>query len=87
MCRHYAPGKTRHCLEPVAEIVKDTTRANYCDWFQLGPTGNSAGSGQQADSRHELERLFGKDEACPSTPPGSPRAALDQLFSPGKTKD
>ena len=36
MCRHFLPGKARPCMEPMAEPVKDSTRANFCDWFQPG---------------------------------------------------
>lgn len=73
MCRHYAPGKARQCMEPMAEEVKDKTRANFCDWFQPGrpaaaPAANRAG----------LDALFGGDGAPAAG--DDPRRALDDLF-------
>jgi len=78
MCRHFAPGKAKQCMEPMAEEVKDKTRANFCDWFQAGP--NRAAGPSAPGDRSALDSLFGtpQDEA-PSTP-DSARKALDDLF-------
>jgi hypothetical protein len=78
MCRHFAPGKAKQCMEPMAEEVKDKTRANFCDWFQAGPN-KSAGPAVSSD-RSALEGLF---DAASDTSPGTPdsaRKALDDLF-------
>jgi hypothetical protein len=60
MCRHFAPGKSKPCKEPMAEDVKDKTRANFCDWFQEGPNGAAPGkSANPAQARKALDDLFG----------------------------
>lgn len=61
-CRFYDTAKAKHCAEPVAEEVKDKTRANFCDYFQLRPDAftpadNTAAAAAQA----ELAALFGLD--------------------------
>jgi hypothetical protein len=60
MCRHFAPGKSKQCMEPMAEEVKDKIRANFCDWFQEGPNGAAPGkSDAAATARKALDDLFG----------------------------
>lgn len=73
-CRHHAPGKARSCREPMAEEVKDKTRANFCDWFQprSGAPAPAPGAGRAA-----LDALFGD---APATPAANPRQSLDDLF-------
>lgn len=46
-CRHFAPGRTDDCDEPLAETVLDKVRANFCDFFE--PT-KTAPTGQQTES-------------------------------------
>lgn len=75
MCRHHAPGKARPCLEPMAEDVKDSARANFCDWFQPG-RARPAGAAPKSD-RSDLDALFGQEPAAPA---GNARKALDDLF-------
>lgn len=76
MCRHYAPGKAKQCMEPMAEEVKDKARANFCDWFQ--PGGNSAAKATPAAGRAALDDLFGDAEAAGSKGRAGP--TLDDLF-------
>ncbi|HEX8978959.1 MAG TPA: hypothetical protein VF811_04555 [Parasulfuritortus sp.] len=77
MCRHFLPGKARPCMEPMAEPVKDSTRANFCDWFQLGrnPMDKVAGGDRSA-----LDDLFGESSQSSPSDPDSARKALDDLF-------
>jgi hypothetical protein len=78
MCRHYLPGKAKQCMEPMAEEIKDKTRANFCDWFQPGQSKPEAVPA--SDNRPTLDSLFGgSSEASPNTPE-SARKALDNLF-------
>ncbi len=58
MCRHYDPGKAKQCREPMAEEVKDKTRANFCEWFQPGANTGPRDNRQSA-SRAALDDLFG----------------------------
>ncbi|MFZ5482858.1 MAG: hypothetical protein ACOZB0_01390 [Pseudomonadota bacterium] len=74
MCRHHAPGKAKACMEPMADEVKDKTRANFCEWFQ--PAASSA---VRSGGRAALDDLFGLSDT-PSTPAQDPRKALDDLF-------
>lgn len=70
MCRHYAPGKAKQCMEPMAEAVGDKTRANFCAWFQPAlRTGDRAGGDRDA-----LAALFGDAPAAPAA------KTLDDLF-------
>lgn len=77
MCRHYAPGKAKQCMEPMAEDVREKTRANFCDWFQPAPSAN--GPSARAQDRAALASLFGDSAPEPERPAG-PRHALDDLF-------
>lgn len=78
MCRHYAPGKAKQCLEPMAEEVKDKTRGNFCDWFQPAPPSAKPASGQAG--RAALDDLFGDATGSTETGPDAARKALDDLF-------
>ena len=35
-CRFFQPGRPNDCQEPVAEVVNDKLRANFCDYFEPG---------------------------------------------------
>ncbi|TCJ14644.1 hypothetical protein EZJ19_09350 [Parasulfuritortus cantonensis] len=75
MCRHYAPGKGRPCLEPMAEEVKDKTHGNFCDWFQAAPSHNHPTA---APDLAALAALFDDDDDVSAGPP--PPKTLDDLF-------
>jgi len=77
ICRHYDTAKAKHCREPMAEEVKDKTRANYCEWLQ--PRADAYTSAAPAPGRERLNSLFG-DDAASNSPPTDPRRALDDLF-------
>lgn len=83
LCRHFAPDKAKQCREPVADEVKDKTRANFCDWFQPLALLHSAGGGKTTSQRTRLDALFGGEGQAAE--PSSARQALDDLF--GKNKD
>jgi len=60
MCEFYDTAKAKHCREPVAEEVKDKTRANFCDYFRPTATAyrpQELTAAQRAKA--ELEALFG----------------------------
>ncbi|TCS73788.1 hypothetical protein EDC61_10110 [Sulfuritortus calidifontis] len=78
LCRHYDPAKAKQCREPVAEDVKDKTRANFCDWFQP-KAGAYATPAKTTGARAELDALFGGDTGH-AAEPDSARRALDDLF-------
>lgn len=83
MCRHYDTTKAKQCREPLADEVRDKTRANTCEWFQAAPRASTEPfAPTNRDSRRELDALFGAapKEAEPPTPD---HQALDRLFGTG----
>ena len=84
LCRHFDPAKAKQCREPVADEVKDKTRANFCDWFQAQALVHASSAGKATAKRAELAALFGDTGEKPAEP-GSARQALADLF--GKKTD
>jgi hypothetical protein len=83
-CAFYDPRVAKSCREPVAEEVKDKTRANFCAYLRPKAGAYVAVDTAAADkARSELASLFGM---APGSTPGSPtdadgaRAALEALF-------
>ena len=73
MCEHYSQSKG--CEEDRAESVSDTSRANFCDYFELRSRNLSRPDTSKADkAKAELARLF-SDEAPEPT-------ATDTSLSP-----
>lgn len=82
MCEFYDTTVARSCREPIAEEVRDKTRANFCDYFQLRPSAYTP-PGTEADvARNALDELFG-GTAQPERP--SAEQQLEALFR--STKD
>lgn len=87
MCRHYDPGVSRACREPVAEEVSIKDRANFCGWFMPRPGLAPADTGAvAAEARARLEALFGGPAPASGTPDAD-LAALEDLFKPRKPDD
>lgn len=86
MCEFYDTTVAKSCREPIAEEVKDKTRANFCDYFRPRPGAYAPASDAAARARAELERLFapGAESAAPPKTERSPedeaRARLEALF-------
>lgn len=78
MCRHYDPGKAKQCREPMAEEVKDKTRANFCEWFQAKANAFDRNASNSDSSRSQLEALFGGPDS--SMKKDDPKSELDRLF-------
>ena len=82
-CEFYDTSVAKHCREPVAEEVKDKTRANFCDYFRARPDAfRAADGGKAAAAAAELESLFGLAGGTAPKPASAEasRAELDQLF-------
>jgi len=77
MCRHYDTSKAKHCREPMAEEVKDKTRANFCDWFQVKHDAFLVVDEHKGDGRGELDALFGGSKSPTRI---DPKSDLDRLF-------
>jgi len=60
-CAFYDQSAPRQCREPVAQMVKEKDKANFCDYFSyaVGPaSGNQPAQTEQA--RKALDDLFKK---------------------------
>jgi len=59
-CVHYDSGAYNQCREPNAEWVSDRERANRCDYFAFGDSGDRAARSDPPDARAALDTLFKK---------------------------
>jgi len=60
-CRFYDRAAPKQCREPLAELVKEKAKANFCDYFvfkEAGAAGNEKSEAEQA--RAALNNLFKK---------------------------
>jgi hypothetical protein len=61
MCVDYDTAVAKHCREPIAEEVREKTRANFCDFFKPRPGAYLApDTAEVGRARAELEKLFRK---------------------------
>jgi hypothetical protein len=61
MCVDYDTSVAKHCREPIAEEVRDKTRANFCDFFKPRPDAYAAPNTAEVERvRAELDKLFRK---------------------------
>ena len=60
-CRFFDRSASKQCREPIAELVREKDKANYCDLFQFKETmaGIPAKDGE-VSSRKALDDLFKK---------------------------
>jgi hypothetical protein len=88
MCEFHDTAVAKSCREPVAEEVKDKTRANFCDYFRPRPGAFVAAGDAAARARAELETLFAGSAEPPGSATAQPsaedeaRARLEALFGP-----
>jgi len=59
-CRFYDVSVAKQCREPVAEEVRDKSRANYCDYFEVAMNAWTPPTSAADEARAALEKLFGK---------------------------
>jgi hypothetical protein len=60
-CGFYDRDASKQCREPVAELVKDKGRANFCDYFSMLERASGDGaSASNALARKALDDLFKK---------------------------
>ena len=80
MCVFFDSTLAQQCREPVADLVSDKQRANFCGYFQVNPNAFTASSDQDADARRQLDALFGGQASETASEPKSAEDALrDQL--------
>ncbi len=76
MCEFFDTAAPQQCREPVADLVSDKQRANFCGYFQISPHAFSAPMGQTDESHRQLDALFGGES---STAASETRTAEDAL--------
>ena len=82
MCEFFDPVAPQQCREPVADLVSDKVRSNFCGYFQISPNAFTASPGQVATSRQGLDALFGDETAEPEADVAEETLhdPLEQLF-------
>ncbi len=63
MCVFFDTASAQQCREPVADLVSDKQRANFCGYFQINPYAFTASTDQADASRRELEAVFGNESS------------------------
>jgi len=59
-CRFYDRSASKQCKEPVAEMVKEKTKANYCDFFVFAAARAAGAVEADPGARRALDDLFKK---------------------------
>lgn len=57
-CKNYERGVYNECREPQADVVSEKTRANFCDYFEVG--SGAGGIDKQKNLRAAADALFKK---------------------------
>ena len=90
MCRFYDIRVAQACREPMAEEVKDKTRANFCEFFEPRPEAFTGEEGRPAPVS-ALSELFGDAAGGAGQDEGNakdPGDALNDLFGdPDESRD
>ncbi len=59
-CRFHSPGSHGDCLENQADLVRDKSVRNMCEWFQFREQQDPlAQQSRSREARAKLEELFG----------------------------
>ena len=84
MCEFFDTAAPQQCREPVADLVSDKQRANFCGYFRINPHAFSAPLGETDASRQQLDALFGGEsstaESETRTEEDASREQLEKLF-------
>ncbi len=60
-CAFYDRSAPKQCREPLAELVREKDKANYCDYFRFAEkTGSHPAEDDAAGARKALTDLFKK---------------------------
>lgn len=79
LCEFYDVTVAKHCREPIAEIVREKDRANYCDYFKPRVGAYSTkGQAEASAAKSQLDALFGG--AASTSSPDDARKKLEDLF-------
>ena len=78
LCEFYDTSVAEDCREPMAQEVKDKTRANFCEYFYPRPGADTQSSGSAAVAASaELDALFGSGSATGDTPGDAETTSVD----------
>jgi hypothetical protein len=80
-CQHFDARYVRGCQEPSAvaeEAVRDTDRANFCQWFDHRRGPLSSGGPSSSDAKAAFDALFGGTSKTDGA--GQAASAFDDLF-------
>jgi len=82
LCEFFDPAVAKSCREPVADEVKDKTRANFCDYFRPRAHAWDGSGSSGANAKLQLEALFGGSPADATGAPAEDEARrrLEELF-------
>ena len=84
MCVFFDTTLAQQCREPVADLVSDKQRANFCGYFQVNPHTFTVPSGQTTTSHRQLDALFGGESPAAASETGTTEGELnnqlEQLF-------
>jgi hypothetical protein len=60
-CRFFDPSVSKQCCEPAAALVKEKTKANFCDYFVFADSQRSVKPNTDTkQARSALDALFKK---------------------------
>ena len=84
MCIFFDTASAQQCREPVADLVSDKQRANFCGYFQINPHAFTASTDQAVASSRELDALFGSESSAVESGDSSAESPghekLEELF-------
>ena len=90
-CEYFDKSKANACAEPIADVVQQKERANFCDHFSPSPDAYQPESTSEQDkARAGLNALFGISDDGIARQPGesksdAARRELESLFDLPKT--
>ncbi|MFM2153410.1 MAG: hypothetical protein RL199_1845 [Pseudomonadota bacterium] len=79
-CQHFDARYVRGCQEPSAvaeEAVRDTDRANFCQWFDHRRGPPASGGASTSEAKAAFDALFG---GAPNASDAGAASAFDDLF-------
>jgi hypothetical protein len=81
LCEFYDVTVSKQCREPIAELVREKDRANYCDYFKPRPGAHSTKRDEEAKAaKAQLDALFGGASGPETSAADEARKKLDELF-------
>ena len=84
LCKFYDKTRSNQCQEPIAELVYEKDKANFCELFQAKANAYRACDTAAAETaRSELDALFGGNAtgSISSSDPDQAKSELERLFS------